>query len=51
MTKTEDITIRINLEDYRRCKRILRPYPNESVANYFNRLVNKLEELKNENKT
>lgn len=48
MTKTEDITIRINLADYRRCRRIFRNYPNESAANYFRRLVDKLEELKNE---
>jgi len=48
MTKQEDIIIRIRLEDYRRCKRIIRPYPNESAANYFKRVVDKLEDLKNE---
>jgi len=48
MTRTEDMIIRIRLEDYRRCKRIVRPYPKETMANYFQRLANKLEDLKNE---
>lgn len=43
MTKTEDFTIRITLADYRRAKRFVRPYPNESMANWFARLINKLE--------
>ncbi len=43
MTKTQDFTIRITLEDYRRAKRLIKPYPNESMANWFNRLVNKIE--------
>lgn len=43
MTKKQDIIIRINLEDYRRAKRYLKPYPNESMANYFKRLVAKIE--------
>lgn len=41
--KTEDFTIRINLEDWKELKRLIRPYPKESVANYFHRVVNRLE--------
>ena len=44
MLQTKDLIIRINLKDYRRAKRYLRPYPSESVAHYFNRLINKIEE-------
>lgn len=48
MTKTEDFTMRIRLSDYRRAKRIMKPYPKETMANYFERLVDKLESYKND---
>jgi hypothetical protein len=38
----EDIIIRIKLQDLRKVKRYLRPYPNESMAHYFQRLAVKL---------
>ena len=41
--KTEDFVIRIRYEDLKRAKRILRPYPNESMANWFERLIKKFE--------
>ncbi len=46
MTKTKDFTIRITFKDYCRVKRLIKPYPCESMANYFNRIVNKIEESK-----
>lgn len=46
MTKEKDFTIRITLADFRRVKRLIRPYPDESMAHYFGRIVNKLEEQK-----
>ena len=46
--KTKDLIIRITWKDYRRAKRFCRPYPDESVAHWFERLVNKIEDY-NEN--
>jgi len=42
MTKTEDFTIRIRLSDWKRLRRYIRSYPNESVANYFERVVDRI---------
>jgi len=47
--KTKDLIIRITMKDYRRARRLLRPYPNESVANWFHRLADKLERYTWEN--
>ena len=41
--KTKDFVIRIRYEDFKRAKRLLRPYPNESMANWFERLTKHLE--------
>jgi hypothetical protein len=47
--KTKTIAIRINWEDYKKAKREVRPYPNESLANWFSRLIKKLERGSNKN--
>lgn len=39
----DDIIIRINLQDLKKVKRYLRPYPSESMAHYFQRLAEKIE--------
>ena len=42
MTKQEDITIRITLADWKRIRRYIRAYPGESVAHYFERIVDRI---------
>jgi hypothetical protein len=44
MTKTKDFVIRIRFEDFRRVKQLIKPYPKETMANYFERIVNRIEE-------
>ena len=42
--RTKDFTIRIRWEDFKRMKRLIKPYPNESMANYFGRIVDRIED-------
>jgi len=46
MTITKDFTIRITWADWQRVKRLIRPYPGETIAHYFNRIVNRVEKNK-----
>ena len=42
MTKTKDFTIRITWADWKRLRRYIRAYPGESVAHYFERVVDRI---------
>lgn len=44
--KTKDFVIRIRWDDFRRLKQLIRPYPKETMANYFERIVNRVDGLK-----